>query len=288
MSINLIISFLIERFFGSPTSRFHPVRLLGRLIYFFSYIFYPFEKKFLGGLFLLLCTILSVSGVMILLEYVKPFLGLPMGINILSIVLIYFLLCNRELAQEARSVYFFLKNGNLVAARQRVARIVGRDTGNLDSKGVIRAAVESIAENIVDGFTSPVFYLLLGGLPFAYVYKAVNTIDSIYGYRNEKFEKFGKAGARLDDIMNFIPARLNALFIFCATGFDKIPVPTVVSLKQVLQVIWVLLLEVLHITGESSNKSPGWEETDFLSMSWKTRVLFFLPFLCTGKLYGLL
>jgi len=221
MSINLIISFLIERFFGSPTSRFHPVRLLGRLIYFFSYIFYPFEKKFLGGLFLLLCTILSVSGVMILLEYVKPFLGLPMGINILSIVLIYFLLCNRELAQEARSVYFFLKNGNLVAARQRVARIVGRDTGNLDSKGVIRAAVESIAENIVDGFTSPVFYLLLGGLPFAYVYKAVNTIDSIYGYRNEKFEKFGKAGARLDDIMNFIPARLNALFIFCATGFDK-------------------------------------------------------------------
>jgi len=221
MSINLIIAFLIERFFGSIEFRFHPVKLLGNLISFYGSVFYRFKKKFFGGLFLTLCTIVSVSAVMILLEYVSPFFELPMGINILSIVLIYFLLCNRELAQETREVYTCLINGNLKAARTRVSRIVGRDTDSLDQKGVIRATVESVAENIVDGFTSPIFFLSIGGLPLAYLYRAINTIDSMYGYRDDKFERFGKMGARLDDIMNFIPARFNAFFILCATKFDR-------------------------------------------------------------------
>ncbi|MBA7696077.1 Cobalamin biosynthesis protein CobD [subsurface metagenome] len=92
------------------------------------------------------------------------------------------------MTKEARSVYTNLREGNLEKARTSVSRIVGRDTNTLDEKGIIRAAVESLAENVVDGFTAPLFYLIIGGIPLAYVYKTVNTIDSLFGYRNRKWQ----------------------------------------------------------------------------------------------------
>ncbi|MFW6180767.1 MAG: adenosylcobinamide-phosphate synthase CbiB, partial [Spirochaetota bacterium] len=137
-----------------------------------------------------------------------------------DLVLVYFLFCNRDMAAEARAVYRRLAAGDLEGARLRVGRIVGRDTGELDSRGVIRAAVESVAESLVDGVGAPLLYLVLGGAPLAYAYRTVNTIDSRFGYRDRRYERFGKAGARLDDLLNFVPSRLNALFLFAASGMD--------------------------------------------------------------------
>jgi adenosylcobinamide-phosphate synthase len=101
----------------------------------------------------------------------------------------------------------------------QVGRIVGRDVEDLERAEIIRAAVESVSENIVDGFTAPMVYLAIGGVPLAYAYRTVNTIDSRFGYRSESYERFGKAGARLDDVLNFIPARINAACLFFASGF---------------------------------------------------------------------
>jgi adenosylcobinamide-phosphate synthase len=138
-----------------------------------------------------------------------------------DLVLVYFLFCNRDMVAEARAVYRRLADGDVEGVRLQVGRIVGRDTGDLDSRGVIRAAVESVAESLVDGVGAPLLYLVLGGASLAYAYRTVNTVDLRFGYRDRRYERFGKAGARLDDLLNFVPARLNALFLFAAAGLDR-------------------------------------------------------------------
>ncbi|MFW6138429.1 MAG: adenosylcobinamide-phosphate synthase CbiB, partial [Spirochaetota bacterium] len=163
------------------------------------------------------------------LEQVKQFLFLPLGINLVSAAMVYFLLCNRDMIREAKSVYILLEKNDLEGARRRVSRIVGRQTDSLDRKEIIRAAVESVAENLVDGFISPLFYLVLGGAPLGYLYKTVNTFDSMFGYKSEKYLEFGKAGARADDVLNFIPARLNVLFMLTAGGFRRSIIRTVIQ-----------------------------------------------------------
>ena len=116
---------------------------------------------------------------------------------------------------------YLIINNDIQAARSQLGRIVGRDTSELDKKAIIRATIETIAENIVDGFTSPIFYLSIGGIPLAYLYKTVNTLDSMVGYKNKRYKRFGTISAKLDDFLNFIPARLNLIFIFFSTGFNK-------------------------------------------------------------------
>ncbi|HEB31383.1 MAG TPA: cobalamin biosynthesis protein CobD [Spirochaetes bacterium] len=221
MLINITAAFVLDLILGDPVFRYHPVRLIGSMLLFYKKFFYRLRYKLLGGTFFVISALLSVFISTQILEYAKRFLYLPSSINLLVIGMAFFLFCNRDMAKEARSIYRCLEEQDLEKARARVGRIVGRDTKQLDEKGVIRAAVESVAENIVDGFTGPLFYLALGGIPLAYIYKTVNTIDSLFGYRNEKYEKFGKAGARLDDFLNYVPARLNVLILFCASGFKK-------------------------------------------------------------------
>lgn len=111
------------------------------------------------------------------------------------------------------AVYYSLKKHDLEGARQAVSRIVGRDTQALDETGVAKAAVETVAENTCDGVTAPLIFLFLGGLPAGMAYKAVSTLDSMVGYKNEKYRWFGWASARLDDVLNFIPARLSGLLM---------------------------------------------------------------------------
>jgi len=221
MIINLCIAFLIDLVVGDPIFRWHPIRLMGNMLKTLESPLYKLKNRIVGGLILVFIAVLTVFLITVILEYLKKFLYLPFSINILTIVLIYFLMCNRDMIKEARKVYNHLINDDLKSARLQVGRIVGRDTENLDRRAIIRATVETLAENIVDGFTSPLFFLLIGGIPLAYVYKTVNTIDSMFGYRNEKYEKFGKPGARLDDVLTFIPARLNFFFLLIATKFDK-------------------------------------------------------------------
>jgi len=120
-------------------------------------------------------------------------------------------LATRSLLDEARAVRRFLVNGDLPSARKQVARIVGRDTQEMNEAEVTRAAIETLAESASDGIVGPMFYLAIGGVPAALAYKAVNTLDSMIGHRGKPYEFFGKCAARLDDVMSFVPARLTAL-----------------------------------------------------------------------------
>ena len=127
-------------------------------------------------------------------------------------------LAAKGLAQESRNVYKELAKGDLPAARRAVARIVGRDTQNLTAAGVTRAAVETVAENVSDGVIAPLLYMLLGGAPLALTYKAINTMDSMLGYKNEKYLYFGRCAAKLDDAANWLPSRLAALLWVAAAA----------------------------------------------------------------------
>ena len=120
--------------------------------------------------------------------------------------------------QESRNVYKELAKGDLPAARRAVARIVGRDTENLTAEGVTKAAVETVAENASDGVIAPLFYMLIGGAPLALTYKAINTMDSMLGYKNKKYLYFGRCAAKLDDAANWLPSRLAALFWVAAAA----------------------------------------------------------------------
>ena len=124
----------------------------------------------------------------------------------------------KDLAKESCNVYNVLQTGDISAARKAVARIVGRDTQSLTAEGVTKATVETVAENFSDGVLAPLFYMLLGGAPLAMAYKAVNTMDSMVGYKNDKYLYFGRAAAKLDDGANYLPARLAALFWIAAAA----------------------------------------------------------------------
>ena len=130
-------------------------------------------------------------------------------------------LAAKGLVQESTNVYVQLKKGDLPAARKAVSRIVGRDTDALTAEGVTRAAVETVAENASDGVIAPLLYMLLGGAPLALTYKAINTMDSMLGYKNEKYLYFGRAAAKLDDVANYIPSRLAALLWIMAAAFTR-------------------------------------------------------------------
>lgn len=131
----------------------------------------------------------------------------------------YQILAARSLQKESDAVYLALKNEGIESGRKAVSMIVGRDTKSLDEEGVIKAAVETVAENTSDGVIAPLFYMILGGAVWGFAYKAINTMDSMVGYQNEKYQYFGTAAAKLDDIVNYIPARLSALLMILAAYF---------------------------------------------------------------------
>jgi adenosylcobinamide-phosphate synthase len=137
----------------------------------------------------------------------------PWLVDVMAVVILYTTFAARDLDRHGRAVLAALKQGDLPLARQWVARMVGRDTARLDEQGVARAAVESVAENTVDGVIAPLFFAFLGGPVAAMAYKAVSTLDSTFGYRNERYIQFGWASARIDDAANYLPARIGALLM---------------------------------------------------------------------------
>ena len=134
----------------------------------------------------------------------------PLAGDVVSILIIYTTIAARDLARHSMAVYRSLAAGDLVEARRRVGAIVGRDTDRLDEAGVVRAAVESVAESTVDGVTAPLLFAVVAGPVGAIVYRAVNTLDSMFGHQDERYRQFGWAAARIDDLANYIPARLTA------------------------------------------------------------------------------
>ena len=220
--ITAVAAFLIDALIGDPRSKFHPVVLIGNLISLLEKILRrefdsPSQKIFKGGI--LVVAVVAISfGVGYGIEFLSqkiPSLTAQIFIQALTLS---FMISPRSLGDAAHEIYSLLETENLAEARRKVGWIVGRDTQNLNDAEVARAAIETVAENTVDGIISPLFYFALGGLPLAVAYRAINTMDSMLGYRNEKYLHFGRVAARLDDVANFIPARLTAILFLGAAG----------------------------------------------------------------------
>ena len=224
--ISILIGAGLDCLIGDPQWMPHPVRLMGALIEALEKLIRrdedtPGEQRFKGAIVVLfvLSTVTQITwGILARMYALHPLAGIAA-----ESILCFYALAARSLGDAAMEVYRPLAAGNVEAARGAVSMIVGRDTQNLDRDGIIRAAVETVAENTADGVIAPLFYMALGGAAGAMAYKAINTMDSMLGYRNEKYQYFGTAAARLDDAAGFVPARLSGLLLVAAaklTGLD--------------------------------------------------------------------
>ena len=214
----LLSAFLLDLAVGDPRWFPHPVVLMGKLISRGESLLWTGKAwpDFVSGMMLSLALIALAVGATWVLLYALTFLP-PLIAFVLAAGLASTTLATRGLLDAIIRIETPLRLGNLVEARQNLAHIVGRDTSALNEDKVLRASLESLAENTSDGIVAPLFYLFLGGIPLAMAYKAVNTLDSMIGYRTERYFYFGKFAARLDDVANFIPARLTALLMVIAT-----------------------------------------------------------------------
>lgn len=226
--IAIIIGFLADLAVGDPHSLPHPVSLIGKLI--------STAEKALRGLFPKspsgeraagAVLWLFVCAVSFFVPYFVLFLCRSVSIY-LSVaaegIMCWQILAARSLHDESMKVYSALASDDVPLARRAVSMIVGRDTSALDKDGVARAAVETVAENTADGVISPLFFLVLGGAPLGFLYKAVNTMDSMLGYTDEPYKNIGLVPARADDVFNFIPARLSALLMLCGGALLKMDI----------------------------------------------------------------
>ena len=215
----IFAALVLDFIFGDPKWLPHPVRLIARAA---MALEAPMRKRFANPK-----TAGKVTAAVIILGTALVTTGLlwgaqkihPQADDVLSVILLYTTFAARGLASHSYAVYKALKAGNLPLARQQVAKMVGRDTEQLDEQGIVRAAVESVAENSVDGVVAPLFFAFLLGPVGAMTYKAISTLDSTFGYKNEKYIDFGWASAKIDDAANYIPARLSLLLIPLASLF---------------------------------------------------------------------
>lgn len=223
---SMLAGFLMDLLLGDPYWLPHPIRLIGNWISFL-------EKRLLGskteekhttpeqeqrrGMLLVLAVLSStafVTAVLLLDAYrLHPYLG-----AVIESIMTYQILATKCLKVESMKVYQELKKGDIAASRKAVSMIVGRDTECLDETGVAKAAIETVAENTSDGVIAPMIFTAIGGPILGFFYKAVNTMDSMVGYKNEKYQYFGSAAAKFDDVVNYIPARLSAWLMILASA----------------------------------------------------------------------
>lgn len=224
--IAFVGGFILDLILGDPYNFPHPVRLIGRLIS-------TIEKRYLGEgdekglsgeekrrcgrrLVVIVCaTTFLITAFIVFLAYgIHPVAGC-----MVELILTYQTLALRCLCKESKKVYICLRDKTLEDARYAVSMIVGRDTQNLSPTGVAKAAIETVAENTSDGEIAPMLYLALGGPILGLTYKAINTMDSMVGYKNDLYLDFGRCAAKLDDLVNFLPARISALCLWVASAF---------------------------------------------------------------------
>lgn len=216
--------FLLDLLVGDPHGWPHLVRGFGAVISFFEKWFYPIRDKRLAGILLVFYTLLVCTGLPFILLYFA-WQASPWLYFILETLLCFQLLATKSLRDESRVVYDALAADDLPKARKAVSMIVGRDTAELDASGITRATVETVAENASDGVIAPMFYILLGGAGLGCFHKAVNTLDSMVGYKNERYLKFGRFAAKTDDVVNYIPARFAAILMIAAAWLCKLNAP---------------------------------------------------------------
>lgn len=214
--IIISLGYLLDLIFSEPKRIPHPVILIGNLISYFDKLLYKEENsnriKFIKGIFLNLFVLTIVFIVVHLLVFSTSFIH-PYLYILISGIFVSFTISTEALKKAAMEIYDLLNKKELIEARKNVGMIVGRDTDSLNEEDISRAVIETVAENIVDGITSPLFYGMIGGAPLAFLYRAVNTMDSMVGYKNDKYLYFGRFSAKLDDVFNFIPARITSLLI---------------------------------------------------------------------------
>lgn len=200
----VVLAFLLDLLVGDPAFlvRVHPVVLAGHLIKALEKLLYRKNSRIRGTLLVIVVCMSFYCGTKVLLSSLGP------KAWVVEIWLLATALAARGLYIAGMKIYQALKLGSLELARRRTGEIVGRDVQSMTRIDIIRAAVESVAENLVDGVTAPLFYALIGGAPLALLYKAINTLDSMLGHKDERYYYFGWAAARLDDLANYIPARL--------------------------------------------------------------------------------
>lgn len=223
----ILCGFLLDLLLADPAWMPHPVVFMGRIISALERGLRAILPKtprgeLWGGVILAaalpLGTLVVSGGVCLLADRIHPVLGF-----LVQTLWCWQALALRGLSTESGKVRAELEKGDLPAARRAVGRIVGRDTAALTAEGVTKAAVETVAENFSDGVAAPLFYMLIGGAPLALVYKSINTMDSMVGYKNDRYLYFGRGAAKLDDGANYLPARIAALFWIAAafvTGHD--------------------------------------------------------------------
>ncbi|MBI5188065.1 MAG: cobalamin biosynthesis protein CobD [Nitrospirae bacterium] len=232
----MVLAYFLDFAIGDPKWLPHPVRIMGRAItrienflrkilisitHHSSLITHHLFEKWAGILLVVIITGSTFS-----LFYIVNSVFLTLYFSLLTfylslLVLVYLIstmLATKGLIDSAHSVIKALKDRKIEDARKNLQHIVGRDTDSLDEKGVLRATIESLAENASDGIIAPLFYFAIGGLPLAMTYKAINTMDSMVGYKNERYRHFGWASARLDDIANYIPARITGILIVISSA----------------------------------------------------------------------
>lgn len=218
LSTQILFAYGMDLLLGDPRWFPHPVRLMGWVIVRLERILRRlFVHEQLGGIVLATVIVaLSVCagwGVLRLAGVVHPWLG-----TVLSVVLFWTLFATRSLYDESVWVLRALEEGDLVEAREALSMIVGRDTESLDEEEIVRAVIETVGENLCDGVVAPLCYAALGGASLALGYKAASTLDSMVGYRTSRYKQFGWASAKLDDLLNFVPARLTGILI-CLAAF---------------------------------------------------------------------
>lgn len=225
LPVTVLFGFLLDQVVGDPRSWPHPVVGIGNVIALLE------RKLNLGSLKTrrwngVLLTFFVVGGSYLLTwivvkaaNTVHPLLGLGV-----SVYFIFTALAGKSLLDAGESVLLPLRHGNLSRARQRLSWLVSRDTDNLTEGEIVRGTIETLAENFVDGILSPLFYAALGGAPLAMAFKAISTLDSMVGYRNERYEEFGWFSARTDDWANYVPARLSVILLLLAGWLRRMPV----------------------------------------------------------------
>ena len=230
----ILLGFGLDLIIGDPHGLYHPVRAIGLCITKLENIIIKIlkidrsqkerneMKEIWGGLLLFLCVCLISVGTSVALLMIADRISIYVKF-IVETIICYQLVATKALKKESLKVMTSLQEQDIEKARYNLSMIVGRDTKNLNQENIIKAAVETVAENTSDGVIAPLLFLFLGGVPMGVLYKAINTMDSMIGYKNEKYIYLGRAAAIADDIVNFIPARLSALLMIAASlfgGFD--------------------------------------------------------------------
>lgn len=222
LELLIIGALLLDILIGDPRWLPHPVVLIGKFIYCIEKLVRQFISPgnvyYLAGAVIVLLTVTLAYGLTAAIIYYTHLINLYLGMAV-HLILLYTTLAAKSLHQHAFAVKAPLEKGELLEARTQLAKIVGRDTEKLLPQDIVRGTVETVAENTVDGVTAPLFYAFLGGAPLAMAYKAINTLDSMLGYRDNHYLQLGWASARLDDVANYLPARITGIIFLLLSPF---------------------------------------------------------------------